>query len=420
VARGRETGVFDGSEWERVTRAVSHYSGARYKKFTGSNSVTAAWAWLERNGISLEEDDLSDLDSIPTLVTQVVFETNVPPAEVPRNVNTDRLPPDQVINVTNAGPDVSIGKGAEIYGTSIQVESEVLRALCPKGVTNAVRKEIMETAIDVVALPGKLYGGTNDNEPDEETSGFADQFAEAIGDLTDYTARRAGSVITRDSQWRLMTRNGLDKIKNAEGLNEASDELIAQRDNVFANMTSAIMEILVTVAGWVPADAELFCTAGRLPTMVRQTMDLWIELHMHLQRVHISDGFEWMNLHCKFFASGFRRNRQFALTRNQLIVRNYISLRDWRAKGWQDLKLFGQLTKSLHDTAAPLAPRTGAAKVWACSHCHSEMHTGGSTNCPLKDIRTRIARKIVATALKDKEDPKGALDRLIAEEIAKS
>jgi hypothetical protein len=71
----------------------------------------------------------------------------------------------------------------------------------------------METAIDVVALPGKLYGSTNDNEPDEGTSGFADQFAEAIGDLTDYTARRAGSVITRDSQWRLMTRNGLDKIK---------------------------------------------------------------------------------------------------------------------------------------------------------------------------------------------------------------
>jgi hypothetical protein len=64
--------------------------------------------------------------------------------------------------------------------------------------------------------------------------------------------------------------------QNVEGLNEAADELIAQRDNVFANTTSAIMEILVTVVGWVPADAELFCTTGRLPNMVRQTMDLWI------------------------------------------------------------------------------------------------------------------------------------------------
>jgi hypothetical protein len=127
-----------------------------------------------------------------------------------------------------------------------------------------------------------------------------------------------------------------------------------------------------------------------------------------------------MNLHCKFFASGFRRNRQFALTRNQLIVCNYISLRDLRAKGWQDLKMFGQLTKSLHDTAAPPAPKPVAAKVWACSHRHSEMHTGGSTNCPLKEIKTRVARKIVATALKDKEDPKGALERLIAKEIAEN
>jgi hypothetical protein len=143
VACGRETGVFDGSEWKRVTRAVSHYSGTRYKKFTGSDEVTAAWAWLERNGISREEDDLSDLDSIPTLVTQVVFKTTGPPADAPQNVNTDsRLPPDQVINVANAGPDVSIGKWTEMYGTSIQVENEVLRALCPKGITNAVRKKL--------------------------------------------------------------------------------------------------------------------------------------------------------------------------------------------------------------------------------------------------------------------------------------
>jgi hypothetical protein len=74
VARGRETGVFDGSEWKRVTKAVSHYSGARYKKFTGSRATALAWDWLECNGIPRIEADLSDSDSIPTQVTQVVFD----------------------------------------------------------------------------------------------------------------------------------------------------------------------------------------------------------------------------------------------------------------------------------------------------------------------------------------------------------
>jgi hypothetical protein len=180
-----------------------------------------------------------------------------------------------------------------------------------------------------------------------------------------------------------------------------------------------MMEILVSVAGWVPADGKLFCTAGRLPNMVCQTMDLWVELHMYLQRVHIADGFEWMHLHRKFFASGLRQNRQFSLTRAQLIVRKYISLQGWRAKWWQDLKLFGLLTKTLHDTALPQVSLS-VAKVWACSRCHLVLHTGGATNCPLKEIKTKVARKLVTVALKDKEDPKGALERpLVAEEVAK-
>jgi hypothetical protein len=145
-------------------------------------------------------------------------------------------------------------------------------------------------------------------------------------------------------------------------------------------------------------------------------MDLWIELHMLTSQ--LAEGFDWMDIQRKFFAAGPRRNRQFALTRGQLVVRNFISLRDWRAKGWQDLKLIGLLTKLLHDIALPTTvAKAGTSKVWSCSHCYSELHAGGATNCPLKEIKTKVARKLVTTALKD-TDPKGALDRLIAAELA--
>jgi hypothetical protein len=65
---------------------------------------------------------------------------------------------DQVVDIKNSGSDPSIGRSKEIFGTSIQVESDVLRVLCPKGATSSVRKELVKTAVDVVSLPGKLSG----------------------------------------------------------------------------------------------------------------------------------------------------------------------------------------------------------------------------------------------------------------------
>jgi hypothetical protein len=53
-----------------------------------------------------------------------------------------RLPTDQVFNVANAGPGISIGKSTEIYGTSIQVESEVLKALSQR--SNSGYSEIID------------------------------------------------------------------------------------------------------------------------------------------------------------------------------------------------------------------------------------------------------------------------------------
>jgi hypothetical protein len=136
-----------------------HITPARVTK--SSQATALAWDLLERNGIPRIEADLSDSDSIPTQVTQVVFDKSPPMATWTPDADmaAGRLPTDQVFNVANAGSDISIGKSTEIYGTSIQVESEVLKAICPKGVTPAIWKELMETTIDIVALPGKLYGG---------------------------------------------------------------------------------------------------------------------------------------------------------------------------------------------------------------------------------------------------------------------
>jgi hypothetical protein len=66
------------------------------------------------------------------------------------------LPLDLIVDLMTVGPNPSSGQRTKIDGQSIQVEPEVLKLLCPKGVTAQVRKEIMEGLIDVVSLPGKF------------------------------------------------------------------------------------------------------------------------------------------------------------------------------------------------------------------------------------------------------------------------
>ena len=125
------------------------------------------------------------------------------------------LPLDLIIDLKTVGPDPSSGKPNKIYGQSIQVEPDVLKLLCPKGVTAPVRKESMEASIDVVSLPGKFQttaGITSDG------SNIMNQFAEAVGDMTDTNARRGGSL-PRDSPWRLSSRNARDQLKTLDDLN---------------------------------------------------------------------------------------------------------------------------------------------------------------------------------------------------------
>jgi hypothetical protein len=88
------------------------------------------------------------------------------------------------VKLSTIRPDPSTGKAEEIYGRLLQVEPEVLKLLCPKGVTASIRKDIMETSIDVTSLPGKFTSLIN-----VDGAQMMDQFAQAIGDMTNNQAR---------------------------------------------------------------------------------------------------------------------------------------------------------------------------------------------------------------------------------------
>jgi hypothetical protein len=414
VARGRKTGIFH--FWNEVIRSVHGYSGAVHRRF---RSTEAARAWLAQKRVPGFVDDDSESGNTWATVREDV-PTEIGSMEVKEaSLSRTSLPLDQIVDLTTIGPDSSAGKPNEIYGRSIQVEPEVLKLLCPKGVTASVRKEIMEAAIDVVSLPGKFTSSKIGETPTIDGGHIMDQFVEAVGNMTDTNARRGGSLL-RDTQWQLPTRNALDKIKTVDDLNSAAEELSGQSDNVTNNMDSAFKEILYN-AGWSPSDSDSFCMTGLLPRLIRSSLLSFLEMHMHFQKLAIKHNTQWDEVGWEYVyhhARALSRIRRLALTRNQMILQVYIYLRDQKSKGFLDISLLGAMTLKWHGMALRRLPPGGGVPTpqWSCAHCHSSLHKGGARKCPFGEFKAKPARRLALETQRLSASEPGVMERLIAEE----
>jgi hypothetical protein len=259
---------------------------------------------------------------------------------------------------------------------------------------------------DIVTLPGKSSYG---NGAVNEQISVVDQLAQSFGEISDRTVRRQGQQ-PRDTQWRAMSRNNLGRLDRPFELQQAAEELLSCSEMVLSNMTSTFQEILFN-AGWTILSAELWCRAGLLPHIMRRTLDLFSELHQHLLSTHNAHATQWdtvTKVRVLFHAENLRRIRIFAQHRGQMILMNYIYLRDMRQKGWQDVKLLGQLMDS-HWKQTEVQPHIDANNAnnkadkkkanpkTECVHCLSKKHAGPAENCPLKDLKRR---KAIAVAKK--------------------
>jgi hypothetical protein len=417
VAKGRRPGVY--TTWRAAERMVKGVSGAKHRRF---RTEAEARSWLRSNGINPDSDDASDLslDGSATVIEPAVRR----PRGSGERTRTAAVEEQPVPEALLHGPDQSVGKPTEIHGTSIQVESEILKILCPKGVTAATRKDLMEAVPDVLSLPGKLGSATNDS------SEVWDQFAGAVSDIAEQRASRAG-VQPRDTQWKVASRNAIDKIKTVEDLYDAADEIGSQSDKVLQSYEASIQEILFT-QGWAQADVDLYVSSGLLPRIVQRLLAMYYELYLHFQRMVVQnpdpEHFKTFTmLHIQHHARQLRQIRLYAVRRGTMILRSYTYMRDAKAKGFTDVKLISLITNKLQELTHQLSearlhdgPATSKTKEWACSHCHSELHGGGPNACTLKDFKTKVARRIAKEAEKKVRDEPDVLTRLMAEEKARA
>jgi hypothetical protein len=412
VARGHTPGIF--TKWKQARKSIQGFKGALHKSFKHRREA-AIWLskHLQENSDSSSDDDSS---SESDAGSGTRGHTTTKPGGAGSKCSNGTFV--QVADPAHAGADPSVGKPDELYDTSIDVEAEVLGVLCPKGISEEVKRELMETAVDVVSLPGKL---TN-----IEANGGMDQLAATLGELSSFESRRAGFV-ARDTQWQAKNRNALDRIKTLEDLINGTEELSTQRDRVMSNMGSNMCEVLMK-AGWTLPDSKMFVEAGLLPRIIRATMDHYFYLLLHLR--HLSSGpvTNWKNIgriHLLHHATQLRNIRTYAVRRSQVLLQVYTYLRDSSASGYMSLKLFGKVTSQLREAVSgQTSLTTGESKAHLCAHCNSSiLHEGGTEDCVLMKFKQRRARAIARTLFpKITNDPDGReeiVNEAIQEEEAK-
>jgi hypothetical protein len=411
VARGRSTGIF--TTWAETERLVKGFSDAKHCSFK-RRSDAEAWLDNERE-ISESGSESSDDRGIPKQATRA--------ASKPRAVTEDILPPtsfniyESIMDPATSGRDPSVGKSKEIYDTSIEVEAKVIKLLCPKGVTPDVQRELLETAADVVSLPGKFSA--------QDSSTVIDQLGAMVGDLATQQAIK-NETQTRDANWKHAGRNMLDKIKNLEDLIECAEDVASQQDRVITNMRMNVVDVLYR-AGWEHDHALLYFEAGMLPRIVKSTLQYYYQLLLHLRTISTKDPNAWEStgsVHLLHHATQLRHIRMFSTRRIQMITQNYTYLRDAAAKGFVDLRLVGKITQKLQEL---LYTNLDTSKIkgktlFDCVHCHQNdsFHEGGQDNCPLHSIRAKRARVLAKdVARKIRANPELSRDELIQKAIAK-
>jgi Caulimovirus viroplasmin len=368
VVRGHVPGIY--TNWQEVQAQVTGYPDSLFKSF---RSQTEAETFLFEN-------TAGSLTTAPGWANIV-------------NPGPQQLPPTTPYHYTVVEDSSTLrgdlSKGREIHGVKLGVESRTLNLLCPKGVSIDIQKQLAATATDVLALPGKIDGA----------SGINETVLQAMDDVMVFS--KGGKEVpgaTRDSQWKVASRNQLTLITTHAILKKQLNQLCDIRAEVTANFLDNC-EAILTYWNWDHISIETWLSNGFLPRFLERTMDLYIRLLEKAESMTSVYTWERVLFFLDYHAVKLATIRAIATSRLHLITRSYVYLRDaevekFISSGYQGT-LMEQVLTTLDKPKSSQSPSpAGDTKRKAhCTKCATTGHPGGFRKCPLKDMTNTLAKK---------------------------
>jgi hypothetical protein len=402
VSVGRKVGIFDSKP--EALKSVLRYPYGCYKGFR-IKQAAIEWLALHRSSTNNAPavPDNRSLRSSDSTHYEKLDDSQVPP----RPIN-------EILDVTKVGHDPSVGKAKELYGTSTEVETVLMKTLCPKGVTQTVCEQMMEASPDILQAPGKLPTGSSTTD----TAALADSLANAVKQLADVQTAKLGLTIPRDTQLRNPNRNYFNdkNIKTPEDLESSREELESQVAEILSTMEATFSQILFT-NGWAKVDIDLFLASGLLPNVMRSSVALYQALWLHLCTLTLKHPFPIVAIHVKHHADWLRQLRIYAGTRCGLIARTYVYLRDAKHSNYRSMtltdKILALALPSLMSLKSiePLHPE---ARIFDCTHCMSDLHL--KVPCPAKRLKAKRARELAVTAARTIDKDPEVFEKLVSAE----
>jgi hypothetical protein len=387
----------------------------------------------ERQNSLFLQQQLSMQKQMATLTAALIDSRTQQPRPLPPNLPTPDpalvpLPPAEGppatadINTVKAGPDDSVGDSL-VHQASIEVPMTVLEELCPKGLSTETRLQLADATLDTVALPGKY----TQSGAEENSMAALDGLGAMWDVLFERRATREG-LSRIDSGWRSANRTCLIGVRSIKQLQDMERSVRKIKDKTLSSMYGSMKQALGPYL-WPESVVEYFILCGRLTNLVRNSYDYYVGLLGKLSRLHTEFGdFEPVKIVLDYYAEELKINRHSANSRFELILRNYVFLREAHRYEYFNVDVQGRLNNFLVSrmmATKTKAPGTsGANTTDRCPRCGQvEMHPGGPKRCPTtdSDVSKGAAKFIGQKAASSSEDEaafKTAVQKLIKDHKA--
>jgi hypothetical protein len=434
VNKGRQAGVYASSK--RASKAASKFKGTPSAEVRRFNTEHDAWAWVDGDSETSGSDsnagggnpvrkgkggpggggsESSGTDS-----------TSKKPRKRGAIPNTDE---DEIKPFDFIHSDKSAGKGDEIFGVELNTEQQMIKELCPSGLSTEQKFDLTECWEDAMGIDGTYGVSEQDRGDEQEDEGTFSRLVDALEAIR--TDRGRTSRITRDGRWTQKSRTALNRVKSAVDLIALNEALMSSLRITVKNRHMDMRTVLEPLQ-WSEDTVAGYLSGAKFTFLCRETYRHYQTLIQHLTGSLNKGGWTRVQSDVVFFGIRLARIRQGARTRFMFLLRTYVFLRDQAHTGFQSpertsaqatgtsdrlLELEGQLQQLQAPKASAAAGSGTSATSRNCGKCWQKFHPGHAAKCPFKqmtDVQARACGKVVKKKIAEGTEAEQAIREVTA------
>ena len=288
--------------------------------------------------------------------------------------------------------DKSAKKEDEIFGLNIDIDSRDLRTLlAPPGVSDATARDLGETMLDAVALPGKT--GQN-NEGDDTALNIQESLSEIA--LLKHQ-EQLDDEVRRDLKWSNTNRNALRNVRNETDLREMLGDVLGLADRAMRQVVAQQKTILLCQP-WEDAMIEVWSFGGYVSVISRNSLEHYKALLQHLMQVATNQSWSMAKFEMDYYVRNMTLIRQNSNSRLLAMCRLYVLLRDGNDSSWRAPKLEAEKLRDLYHKVETMTLQGGGSNLTICTRCGTGLH--GTHPCPYSELTAARAKKAGRDALR--------------------